>query len=86
MMGDKRKNDTAELKREAVALLTEQGDGMSAAARHFGSTANRLRKWQRQWAEQAADAFPGTGRVAADQEELHRLRQENTRRRMARDM
>jgi transposase-like protein len=45
-----------------------------------------LRQWTRQLAEQATDALPGTGRLAAAQEERHRLRQEDTRLRMARDI
>jgi transposase len=83
---DKRKMYTAELKREAVALLTEHGYGVSEAARNVGLNVNMLRKWKRHLAEQAADAFPGQGRVAADQEERYRLRQENTRLRMERNM
>ena len=86
MMVDKRKNYTAEFKREGVALITEHGYGVSEAARNLGINVNMLRKWKRHLAEHAADAFPGKGRLSADQEELHRLRQENTRLRMERDI
>ena len=85
-MVDKRKTYTAECKREAVALITAHGYGVREAARNLGLNVNRLRKWKRHLAEHAADAFPGTGRLAAAQAELHRLRQENTRLRMERDI
>ena len=37
MMTEKRKNYTAEFKREAVRLVTEQGYSMSQAARNLDS-------------------------------------------------
>jgi transposase len=37
-------------------------------------------------AQEGAHAFPGNGRLRPAQAELHRLRQENQRRRMAREI
>ena len=71
-MTEKRKNYTAEFKREAVRLVSEQGDSMSKAARSLE--------------EQEHQAFPGTGRLLPEQEELRRLREENQRLRMERDI
>jgi transposase len=45
-----------------------------------------LRKWQRKLEDNTTDAFPGKGRLSAEQEDLHRLRQENKRLRMERDI
>jgi transposase len=84
-MSATRKMYTADFKREAVSLLTDHGDGVSEAARNVGLHANMLRKWQRQLEQQGESALPGTGRLRPDQEERHRLRQENKRLRMERE-
>jgi transposase len=83
-MSAKRKLYTVECKREAGSLRTDHGYGVSEAARNLGLHANMLRKWKRQLAQEGANAFPGNGRLSPDQEELPRLRQENTRLRMER--
>jgi transposase len=86
MMTQKRKNYTAEFKREAVRLVTEQGYSMSQAARNLDININMLRRWKKQINEQGQDAFPGKGRLLPDQEELYHLREENKRLRMERDI
>ena len=85
-MAAKRKMYTAEFKRAAVSLITNHGYGVSEAARNLGIHANMLRKWKRNLEQQGAHAFPGNGRLTPAQEELHRLRQENKRLRMERDI
>ena len=85
-MSAKRKMYTVEFTREAVSLITDHGYGVSEAARNLGLHANMLRKWKRQLAQEGENAFPGNGRLSPDQEELHRLRQENTRLRMEREI
>ena len=86
MMTQKRKNYTAEFKREAVRLVTEQGYSMSQAARNLDININMLRRWKHQINEQGQDAFPGKGRLLPEQEELYRLREENKRLRMEREI
>jgi transposase len=86
MMTDKRRTYTAEFKREAVHLVTEQGYALAEAARNLGLNSNMLRRWKRELVEQEHAAFPGNGRVSLAQEELHRVREENKRLRMERDM
>jgi transposase len=85
-MAAKRKIYTAEFKHEAVSLITNHGYGVSDTARNLGIHATMLRKWKRQLEQQRAHAFPGNGRLTPAQEELHRLRQENKRLRMERDI
>lgn len=85
-MTQKRKNYTAEFKREAVRLVTEQGYSMSQAARNLDININMLRRWKKQMNEQGHDAFPGKGRLLPEQEELYRLREENKRLRMEREI
>ena len=85
-MTQKRKNYTTEFKREAVRLVTEQGYSMSQAARNLDVNINMLRRWKNQIEEQGQDAFPGKGRLLPEQEELYRLREENKRLRMEREI
>jgi transposase len=82
----KRKRYTVEFKREAVSWITDHGYSVSDAARNLGLHANMLRKWKRKLAQQGANAFSGNGRLSPAQEELHRLRQENKRLRMEREI
>jgi transposase len=86
MMTEKRKTYTAEFKHEAVRLVTEQGYGVSEAARNLGLNINMLRRWKRELSERANGAFPGKGHLSPEQEELHRLRDEVKRLRMERDI
>jgi transposase len=86
MMTEKRKTYTAEFKHEAVRLVTEQGYGVSEAARNLGLNINMLRRWKRELSERANGAFPGKGHLPPAQEELHRLRDEVKRLRMERDI
>lgn len=85
-MTEKRKNYTAEFKREAVRLVTEKGYSISQAARNLDININMLRRWKNQLEEQDQSAFPGKGHLLPDQEELYRLREENKRLRMERDI
>ena len=86
MMTEKRKNYTAEFKREAVRLVTEKGYSISQAARNLDININMLRRWKHQLEEQDQSVFPGKGHLLPDQEELYRLREENKRLRMERDI
>ena len=86
MMAEKRRNYSEEFKREAIRLATEQGYGVSETARNLGINAKMLGRWKREFDTQASAAFPGNGRIASDKEELQRLRDENKRLRMERDI
>jgi transposase len=86
MMAEKRRNYTEEFKREAIRLVTEQGYGVAETARNLGINANMLGRWKRECDTKASAAFPGNGRIAAEKEELQRLRDENKRLRMERDI
>ena len=86
MMAEKRQTYTVEFKREAVRLVTVHGYGVAAAARNLGLNATMLGRWKRLQEAQEDRAFPGKGRLSPDQEELHRLREENKRLRMEREI
>jgi transposase len=86
MMAEKRRQYTEEFKREAMRLVTEQGYGVSETARNLGIKAHMLGRWKRDFDTQGSAAFSGNGRMASDQEELRRLRDDNKRLRMERDI
>ena len=72
-MSKRRKYDRA-FKLEAVKLVTERRTPLAEAARNLGIHENLLRKWKKQYLEDAADSFPGKGRLKPQAEELRRLR------------
>ena len=86
MTAEKRPSYTAEFKREAVRLVMALGYGITEAARNLGSNATRLGRWKRELEARENGAFPGKGRLSPDQEELYRLREENKRLRMEREI
>jgi transposase len=71
----KRKQYTAEFKREAVRLVTEGGLSMAQVARDLGLDDNLVSRWKREAQENGQRAFPGQGHP--QDEELARLRREN---------
>ena len=77
-----RKKYTEEFKREAVKLVTEQSYRMSEAARNLGVHVSLLRCWK----EQLEAEEKGEGLNRDEREELHRLRSENRRLRMEREI
>ncbi len=80
------KQYTEEFKREAVALVTDQGNTLVGASRNLGINRDMLRRWKRELEKQGAVAFPGKGHQTPEQAELHRLRAENRRLQMERDI
>jgi len=78
----KRRTYTAEFKSEAVKLVTEQGYSLAAAARNLGVSANLLRTWKQKYAAMNE----GEPMNEDEQMELARLRAENQRLRMERDI
>ncbi len=50
----KRRNYTEDFKRDAVALVTEQGYKTAEAARSLGIGDNLIRRWRREFEEEAS--------------------------------
>jgi transposase len=86
MMTENRQTYTAECKPEAVRLVTEHGYGVAEAARNLGINTHILRRRKGPCEAQANGAFPGKGWLSPEHAELYRLREENKRLRMAREM
>ena len=82
----KRRTFTRQFKIDAVKLVTEQGYKLSEAARNLGIDSSVLRRWKMQLETEGSDAFPGKGHMVPEKEELARLRKENKRLRMERDI
>ena len=85
-MNKSRRKFSREFKVEAVKLVTLQGYSFSQAAESLGIGENMLRRWEKQIEEAGEKAFPGKGKTLVVDEELHRLREENKRLRMERDI
>jgi transposase len=74
-----RKQYTKEFKKEAVELVAKQNYTIAQAARSLGISGNMLARWKREYLAKEKQAFPGTGHQSAEIEELNRLREENSR-------
>ena len=85
-MTRRRRTYTSEFKVEAVKLITEKGQSVSEAARSLGIGQTLLRSWKIAFQGQGTDAFPGNGRLNPHEEEIRRLRAENKRLLMERDI
>jgi transposase len=85
-MAKTRRAFTREFKAEAVKLVTEQGRSFVEAARDLGIGESTLRSWKQAIVADGDQAFPGKGNPPAHEEELRRLRAENKRLLMERDI
>jgi transposase len=81
-----RRTFTPEFKAEAVKLVTEQGRSFVAAAHDLDIGESTLRSWRQAIATSGPQAFPGRGNSPALEEESRRLRVENKRLMMERDI
>ncbi len=85
-MTQKRKYYSKQFKIDAVKLVTEQGYNVSEAARNLGIHHTSLRHWKKQFETDGNQSFPGKGNLNSEKEELYRLRKENKRLRMEREI
>jgi transposase len=81
-----RKTYTREFKLQAVRMITGQGLSIAEVARRLGVTEGCLRAWRATAQEHGDAAFPGTGHLTPADDEVRRLRAENTRLRAERDL
>ena len=85
-MSKERRSYTREFKSDAVRLVTEEGYTLAEAARSLGIHGNTLWKWKQSLAADGEATCPGKGSQSPFEEELRRLRTENRRLRMERDI
>ena len=81
-MKPSRKQYTPEFKREAVALVIEQGHGYSEAANILHINASILRRWEQEQRLNGPQAFPGKGHQLPELEEIARLKRDLKRAQM----
>lgn len=77
---------TAEFKLSAVKLITEQKLSVAEAARRLDVGENLLREYRKAFLARGDAGFPEHGNPAPVDDELRRLRAENTRLRAERDL
>jgi transposase len=82
----KRKRYTKEFKKEAVELVTNQGYTIAEAARSLGIPRGMLGQWRRNLVKDQQNAFPGSGHQSTELEELKRLREENRKLRLEKEI
>jgi transposase len=82
MTTTRRRAYTEDFKRDAVALVTEQGYSVAEAARSLDVGANLLGRWKRQHEEQTSDEALNLD----EREELKQLRKEIRLLRMEKDI
>ena len=78
-----RREFTEDFKRDAVALVVDQGYSVAAAARSLDITAGLLGRWKRERSEQSSG---GSSLAQDEREELQRLRKEVRLLRMEKDI
>jgi len=81
-----RRQFSREYKLEAVRLVKDRGVSVAQAARDLDVHENVLRKWIRETIADPRHAFPGKGVMKPEQAELERLKKENAKLRMERDI
>ena len=83
---EKRRQFSQEFKLEAVKLVKNRGVSVAQAARDLDVHENVLRKWIRELAADPQQAFAGQGVMKPEQAEIERLKKENAKLKMERDL
>ena len=85
-MKQSRKSYTREFKIAAVRLLNEEGKGLAKMAQDLGVNRTMLSRWRKEFGEDAEGAFPGSGRMKAEEMELRELQKQIEQLREERDI
>jgi transposase len=81
-----RRTYTRDFKLAAVELVTKQGYSLAEAAQSLGIGRTLLSYWKHKLEAKGTQAFSGHGQLPPLEEELRRLRAENKRLQMERDI
>lgn len=81
-----RKKYSKEFKLDAISLVTEQGYSRAEAARSLSINATLLNRWIKENDSEDGQAFRGNGKLTAEQLEIRRLREENKRLKMEKEI
>jgi transposase len=72
----KQRRFSREFKQEAVRLIEESGKSVAEIAAELGVSDNSLYRWRQEFRRDGEQAFPGQGRLKADDEYVRQLEQE----------
>ena len=81
-----RKKYSKEFKLDAISLVLEQDYSRAEAARSLDINTNMLGRWIKQHQEDDGHAFRGNGKITAEQKEIRRLKADNRRLQMEKDI
>ena len=73
---NKQRRFSREFKQEAVRLIEESGKSVAEIAAELGVSDNSLYRWRQEFRRDGEQAFPGQGRLKADDEYVRQLEQE----------
>ena len=82
----KRKKYSREFKLDAISLVKEQGYSQREAARSLDINANMLGRWIKEFEADEGQSFRGNGRLTPEQAEIRKLREENRKLKMEKDI
>ncbi len=85
-MARARKAYTPEFKRQAVAMITDQKLSVAEVARRLGVGEGLLHGWKKAVLKKGGGAFPGSGHLTPQEEEIRTLRAEVKRLEAERDI
>lgn len=75
-----------EFKLGAVKLVVEEGKRPADVAEALGASEPSIRQWVQAYRREQGGAFPGSGKLAPQDEEIRRLKEELRVTRMERDL
>lgn len=81
-----RKKYSKEFKLDAASLILDQGYTRIEAARSLDINASMLARWVKEFQGDDGQAFRGNGKLTGEQAEIRRLKEENRRLKMEKDI
>jgi len=81
-----RRQYSKEFKLDAISLVNDQGYSRTEAARSLSINPNVLSRWIKEHATEDDKAFRGNGKLTEEQLEIRRLREENKRLKMEKEI
>ena len=83
---NKQRRFSREFKQEAVKLVEAGDQTVAEIAKELGVSENSLYRWRQEYQQDGDQAFPGKGRLKADDEYIRRLERELKRVKQERDI
>lgn len=81
-----RKKYSKEYKLDAVSLVLDQGYTVTEAARSLEINRSVLQRWIKEFQSDEGQAFRGNGKLSSEQAEIRRLKEENRRLKMEKEI